>query len=271
MTSNLDITDPQATPLFDSHRPLVLKGGHVGCALTRQDGVADVLIENGLIAEVAPEIHVPGAVEVDVSNHWVLPGVIDSHCHLGSTFGSVWGARMSLRSGVTLGIDMAGPLEDIKAHAHLGGGYQVAVMTALESEALDPYKSMEKSLNEGAWGMKNLGGHYPLSIERGFELIDAGVRYGGAVAWHAGSTTAGSNILGMLEAARVAQGMPLHMAHINAYCRGRVYDAKEEVAIALACLEQNPNLYSESYLCPGNATMLDTCLLYTSPSPRDRG
>ena len=40
------------------------------------------------------------------------------------------------------------------------------------------------------------------------------------MAWHVGTTEKGSDIEGLLEAAEIAAGHPLHLPHVNAYCRG---------------------------------------------------
>lgn len=56
---------------------------------------------------------------------------------------------------------------------------------------------------------------------------------GAYTAFHAGSVEHGSNIEGMLEAVELADGNPLHLAHINAYCRGTVRPEMEETELAL--------------------------------------
>ncbi|RZI95395.1 MAG: dihydropyrimidinase, partial [Variovorax sp.] len=42
---------------------------------------ADIGVRNGVIAQVAPHLP-PGQRDVDASGRWVLPGGIDSHCHI---------------------------------------------------------------------------------------------------------------------------------------------------------------------------------------------
>ena len=42
---------------------------------------ADIGIRDGLIAEISPSLS-PGKSDVDASDCWVLPGGIDSHCHV---------------------------------------------------------------------------------------------------------------------------------------------------------------------------------------------
>ncbi len=52
----------------------------------------------------------------------------------------------------------------------------------------------------------------------------------------------------MIEAVKMADGYPMHLAHINAYCRGAIKDAMEETAIAIDLLKANPNIFCESYV-----------------------
>jgi len=52
------------------------------CPATGHDGVADVLIEDGRIAGVAPDIVAPGSETIDAAGLVVAPGFIDIHVHL---------------------------------------------------------------------------------------------------------------------------------------------------------------------------------------------
>ena len=81
---------------------------------------------------------------------------------------------------------------------------------------------IDKSLAEGALGVKLLGGHYPLTPEVSSTLIKTALERRAYVAWHAGTSAHGSNLEGMIEAVQMADGYPLHLAHINAYCRGAI-------------------------------------------------
>ncbi len=52
---------------------------------------ADILVSDGLITHVAPGIDAPGAREIDLSGNLVLPGLVESHCHLDKTlYGGPW-------------------------------------------------------------------------------------------------------------------------------------------------------------------------------------
>ena len=65
---------------------LILKGGRVLDPANGKDGLYDIGISSGHIAEVETELD-PGLADgmMDVSGRWVLPGVIDSHVHVATT------------------------------------------------------------------------------------------------------------------------------------------------------------------------------------------
>lgn len=117
---------------------------------------------------------------------------------------------------------------------------------------------IDKSLDDGALGVKLLGGHYPLKPEVSSLLIKTALERRAYVAWHAGTSEHGSNIEGMKEAVEMADGYPLHLAHINAYCRGAIRPELEETLQAIDLLKKNPNIFCESYISPKNGTRL-TC------------
>ena len=62
----------------------------------------------------------------------------------------------------------------------------------------------------------------------------------------------------MRETIEAAGTEKLHLAHINAYCRGRVKSVEEETAEAIELLKTHPNIWCESYVSPMNGTIL-TC------------
>jgi hypothetical protein len=72
---------------------------------------------------------------------------------------------------------------------------------------------------------------------------------------HVGTTIAGSNIEGLEELVELAGGLPLHIAHLNSYCRGQTTgDPLTEASRALRALAQTPRARSESYLARINGT-----------------
>ncbi len=66
---------------------LLLRGGRPWGS----DGKGDVLVRDGLVAQVGPGIDAPAAEVLDVTGLLVLPGLVDAHCHLDkTTFGGQW-------------------------------------------------------------------------------------------------------------------------------------------------------------------------------------
>src|SRR5580700_54756 len=61
---------------------IVIKNGRVIDPASRTDRLADVLIVDGLVADVAPNLSSPGARVFDASGMIVAPGFIDMHVHL---------------------------------------------------------------------------------------------------------------------------------------------------------------------------------------------
>src|SRR5947207_1239000 len=62
--------------------PMLIKNGRVIDPASRTDRVADVLIVDGKIAGVGPDLSSPGAEVFDATDLIVAPGFIDMHVHL---------------------------------------------------------------------------------------------------------------------------------------------------------------------------------------------
>ncbi len=241
----------------------LLKGGTVVDPERRFCRIADVAIEGGRIAEVAESITVPAKETLDCTGLVVQPGIIDTHLHV--TLDPAAYATV-VHAGVTTCLDMMGPAQ--KALAELGArgaGLNVAVLNAIllgkNVDGNDPHpevihRFIDESLASGAFGVKLLGGHYPLTPQATadfFRLADERNCY---AAFHAGTTQAGSNILGFEEAFNLFDGHRAHLAHINAYCRGYVDTELNECARGAALLEAHPEVVCESYVSPRNGGSL---------------
>ena len=247
---------------------LLMKNAHVVDPLNGINDVRDVAVENGKIAEVGVDLPADAREVLDFSGLILQPGIIDSHVHLGTMWGSPFGPKMLAKAGVTTCLDMAGPLDDILDNVpKYGAGINMAILQFASPpftfKTNAPSKSemqtlIDDSLEQGALGVKLLGGHYPLTPAVSSELIKTALERRAYVAWHAGTSEHGSNIEGMIEAVEMADGCPLHLAHINAYCRGAVKPDMEEAEIAVELLKKNPNIICESYISPKNGTRL-TC------------
>jgi dihydroorotase len=74
---------PHADTAASHAAPLLIRGGRVLCPLTGHDAVADVLIERGVIARVAPSITPSaGARTIDANGRIVAPAFVEPHAHL---------------------------------------------------------------------------------------------------------------------------------------------------------------------------------------------
>lgn len=60
---------------------ILIKGGRVISPEDRLDGELDLLIENGLVAQIAPRIDSPGADVITAAGCIVTPGFVDIHVH----------------------------------------------------------------------------------------------------------------------------------------------------------------------------------------------
>ncbi len=229
------------------------------------DSVADLAVADGRIVEIGPALDPTCAEEVlDAAGRHVVPGIIDLHVHASEWLGGRYAHKMMARAGVTTALDMSGPVASVmRMLREHGTGMSIACLEAvrpgLTVGSSDPNTAeldaaLATALAGGAIGIKILGGHYPLTPEATARAIAAANARRAYVAFHAGTTSQGSNIDGFLQAATLAAGHALHIAHINSYCRGAVRAHTLETEEAVAALIAHPNLRSESYLSPLNGT-----------------
>lgn len=240
---------------------LCIRNGRVIDWKNRTDTVADLGIRNGKIEALGT--HLPAAkTDFDASGRWVVPGIIDSHMHASAWLGGQMSFRMLALAGVTTALDMAGPVESVKEFLRSNGtGINIGTLeqmrvgfnlTSTDPSEEELNRVIDDALDRGAFGIKLLGGHYPLTPEASGRLLKLCARKNVYFAVHAGSTVHGSNIEGMEEIIRVAQGTPFHLCHINAYCRGSVHPLEDEIREATRLLQEHPEIDSESYLSPIN-------------------
>src|ERR1043166_1269900 len=98
-----------AAPTYD----ILLQGGHVICPASGIDGVMDVAIAGGKIAQVGKSIIPSSAKQViDARGKLVLPGMIDTHAHVYRYVTGRFGLdadMVGVQSGVTTVVDQGGP------------------------------------------------------------------------------------------------------------------------------------------------------------------
>ena len=244
---------------------LLLKGALVVDPVNNLEGVMDIAICNGKIGEVSEVISVTRAKRFEkLDGYTIVPGIIDSHVHASPMAGGRGSHRMLARAGVTTAFEVAGPVDQVwKLMAKEGAGLNMACIQAiapgLTVDTNNPTKKqvtsfLNRSVRNGALGLKVLGGHLPLTpsaTQRCIQVAEENRKY---CAFHAGTTESGSNYAGFKEALELAAGHRLHLAHINSYCRGQVESSILEALGAIAGLEANPKILSESYLSPINGT-----------------
>lgn len=243
---------------------LLIKNGYVVDYASAREGYFDVAVQNGMIAAVESSIGGSAVQELDASGKLVLPGLVDSHVHASAWLGGSYAHTMLVKAGVTSALDMSGPGTSVLELAReYGTGLNLATIEYVrpghtvssdDPSSAELQQLITKVQRQGSLGIKLLGGHYPLTVAATARAIRAAAELGAYTAFHAGTAAHGSNIEGMLEAVELADGNPLHLAHINAYCRGTVLPEAEETELALKALAANPNISCESYLSPLNGT-----------------
>ncbi len=60
----------------------LIKGGHVIDIKSGKNGGLDIIIENDRIIEIGTDLELSSGDVIDASGKYVLPGLVDAHCHL---------------------------------------------------------------------------------------------------------------------------------------------------------------------------------------------
>jgi hypothetical protein len=277
---------------------MTLVGARVVDPLNKIDDELDIAIKDGRIDAVGKNLSRARSREVlDLSGKVVVPGIIDSHAHLSGPYigmGGRNGHRMMARVGVTTAVDMAADVDDLTSNAEAaGGGLNVAFLLPMVPgdtvQSAGPSRReigrfVGEAQSKGALGVKLLGGHYPLSPDAIRLSIEAANAAGIYVAVHAGSTRKGSSLEGLEELLELSRGLPVHVAHVNSYCRGQT--TRESLAIAaeaIGLLDEAPWARSEAYLAKWNGVgghcldgvprsdIVKTCLVTGGFEPSEHG
>lgn len=227
--------------------------------------IRDIGVKDGKIVQIAEELDPSFAWEfIDAEENLVMPGLIDTHVHAVREDCTDEGFRMLLRAGVTTAMDFKGPLELVLDNfektpykpnlAFLNGIFPGNGFAEQDISYSRLEEFINHSIENGAIGIKILGGHFSVTNETLDRALDICNKMHAYIAIHCGNTLNGSDIKGFLDAVNVAKNRRLHIAHVNSYCRGQIYNELEETKIALEVLRQNRNLISESYLSQINGT-----------------
>jgi dihydroorotase len=146
---------------------LLIKNGHVVDPKSGLDEVFDILIEDDKIIEIGKNLSITSGDLIDAEGKYVLPGLVDAHCHLRDP-----------------GFEYKEDIESGTASAAVGGFTSIACMPntnpVIDNEAMIKYV-----LNKGAQdGYVNV---YPIGAvtkgQKGEELAEIGeLKFAGAVA-----------------------------------------------------------------------------------------
>ena len=152
---------------------LLIKNGRYINPKTNTDEILDVLVDNGKITDLKKDINSNGTTQIiDAKDQWVLPGLIDIHCHLRDpgqfekeTIET--GTKSAAKGGFTSicpmantkpPIDTAALVEYVKKTNQKHGSVNIfqiaAVSKGLKQEELSPFEELKSA---GAIGFSDDG------------------------------------------------------------------------------------------------------------------
>ncbi|NQW21466.1 MAG: amidohydrolase family protein [Chloroflexi bacterium] len=254
------------------HYDLLIRNGRVLDADSGFDDIADIAISNGKIERIGPNINPASSSDsIDASGQWVMPGMIDTHVHVANAadLGRIrgLGLQMVAGAGATTVIDLGGSMDALTAGITArGSGVNVGSLGYLKpgetvpEGRLSPGKIAEivdTALEAGSLGIKLWGGYYPFTPDETAKFISTANDIGAYVAYHVGTTATGSRLDGLREVpALLGSKGRIHLAHINAYCRGSILPVEDEIREALQILDDlRGQIVSEVHLARPNFTL----------------
>jgi hypothetical protein len=247
----------------------IIHGGRVLDPANDLDAEIDIAIVAGRIAAIEPEFAPSEADDwVDASGRWVLPGVIDTHVHVAVGDGTgdrSLGYRQMAEAGVTTAIDFGGTMQGIidgvqRRGAGLSIGGLYVLYPDLSVPGDDPSTAqlqdiLHIALRQGSLGFKCMGGHSPLTPDATARAIDVCNQSMAYVALHCGTKASSSNLTGLREVPELVGKGRLHVAHVNAYCRGMVRHPMDEYREAIDIISgMGEQLVSEVHMAKPNGT-----------------
>ena len=146
---------------------LLIKNGHIIDVKTEMDGIFDLLVVDGIISEISKDIVAEGCEIIDADGRYVLPGLVDAHCHLRDP-----------------GFEYKEDIESGTKSAAKGGFTSIACMPntnpVIDSEPVIKY-IIDKAKNEGYVNVFPIGAIS--KGQNGEELAEIGeMKFAGAVA-----------------------------------------------------------------------------------------
>ncbi|MBC8453361.1 MAG: amidohydrolase family protein [Chloroflexi bacterium] len=283
------------------HYDLLIHNGRVLDADSGRDQIADVAIANGKIERIDETIDPANASDsMDATGQWVMPGMIDAHVHVANAadLGRIrgLGLQMVAAAGATTVIDLGGSMDALTAGiAARGSGVNVGSLGYLKpgetvpEGRLSPDMILEiigTALEAGSIGIKLWGGYYPFTPDETSRFISTANDLGAYVAYHVGTTETGSRLDGLREVpSLLGSSGRVHVAHINAYCRGSILTVEEEIQEALQIIDSlRDQVVSEVHLARPNFTLgkcdedgnvladvVGNCLRLRNYAPTDEG
>jgi dihydroorotase len=246
----------------NEHSNLVLKGGRVVDPQNKIDVLADLVIEDGLISNVA-ENFTPGSADrvLDCNGLVVMPGLIDMHVHLGDLF-DIYESPIfkAAKDGLTLGlspgagntfmapallgaeVDRGLPLNVgvyLGAAAVLGTSLSPGEMVALFKQELDD-KTMSQKLTRNAItnstahltvGIKDHMGHFIMADEAINSIFEITSRAGLVYMSHTQDPEHARRMV------KLSKGRALHLAHATAAGCGTHADGPEGMTDVLSLID----------------------------------
>ncbi len=146
---------------------LLIKNGHIIDAKTGLNQISDILIIDGVIAQIGEQLESTGCEIINAKGMYVLPGLVDAHCHLRDP-----------------GLEYKEDIETGTRSAAAGGFTSIACMPntkpVLDNEAMIKYV-INKAKSDGVVNVYPIG-----TISKGLkgeELSEIGeLKFSGAVA-----------------------------------------------------------------------------------------
>lgn len=238
---------------------LVITGGTVLDPASSTESQADVAVSHGKIELVRQTVPAGQAAhKLDATGKWVMPGLIDSHAHFAgkrATWDPALGHAMLAAAGTTTAIDFGSTPEDLfEGTSRKGAGLNVAGLLLMRPGHTIPRddpppaeirRIVSDALARGAIGIKITGGYYPFTPEVTADFIAECNRQRAYMGYHVGTKKTGSRLDGLREVpSLVGERGRVHIAHINAYCRGSILPALQECQEALEIISAKRRQYN---------------------------